>query len=82
MSNTSGSVMIVKEVADYLPVNQRTVTGYCLAVDGRIPGSNVGANWRFNRGGDIDEWIAAQSAPLGGAPTRLSHSVVIFDCLR
>lgn len=67
MSNSPDSVMTVKEVADYLRVNQRTV--YRLAVDGRIPGFKVGANWRFKRG-DIDEWIAAQSAaaPLGGAP--------------
>ena len=66
MSNTPDSVMTVKEVADYLRVNQRTV--YRLAVDGRIPGFKVGANWRFKRG-DIDGWIAAQSAavPLGGA---------------
>lgn len=69
MSNTPDSVMTVKEVADYLRVNQRTV--YRLAVDGRIPGFKVGANWRFKRG-DIDEWIAAQSAPLGGAPNAQS----------
>lgn len=64
MSNSLDNVMTVKEVADYLRVNQRTV--YRLAVDGRIPGFKVGANWRFKRG-DIDEWIAAQSAaaPLG-----------------
>lgn len=66
MSNSPDSVMTVKEVADYLRVNQRTV--YRLAVDGRIPGFKVGANWRFKRG-DIDEWIAVQSAaaPLDGA---------------
>lgn len=67
MSNSPDSVMTVKEVADYLRVNQRTV--YRLAVDGRIPGFKVGANWRFKRG-DIDAWIAAQSAaaPLDGTP--------------
>lgn len=53
------SVMTVKEVADYLRVNQRTV--YRLAVERRLPGFKVGANWRFKRV-DIDGWIAAQSA--------------------
>ena len=57
MNNTPDSVMTVKEVAKYLRVNPRTV--YRLAVDGRIPGFKVGANWRFKRG-DIDEWISAQ----------------------
>lgn len=65
MCNTADSVMTVKEVANYLRVNERTV--YRLAVDGRMPGFKVGANWRFKRG-DIDGWIAAQSAAssLGG----------------
>lgn len=73
MSNAPDSVMTVKEVANYLRVNQRTV--YRLAVDGRIPCFKVGASWRF-KWGDIDEWIAAQSAavPLGGEPdARLGH---------
>lgn len=55
---TSDSVMTVKEVADYLRVNQRTV--YRLAVEGRLPGFKVGATWRFKRI-DIDGWITAQS---------------------
>lgn len=58
MNVPSDSVMTVKEVADYLRVNQRTV--YRLAVERRLPGFKVGANWRFKRG-DIDGWIAAQS---------------------
>ncbi len=56
------SVMTVKEVADYLRVNQRTV--YRLAVERRLPGFKVGATWRFKRG-DIDAWIAAQSSVAG-----------------
>lgn len=59
MSNSPDSVMTVKEVADYLRVNQRTV--YRLAVDRRLPCFKVGANWRFKRD-DIDGWIAAQSS--------------------
>jgi len=66
----SDSVMTVKEVADYLRVNQRTV--YRLAVERRLPGFKVGATWRFKRN-DIDAWIAAQSSGVGpseatGAP--------------
>ncbi len=58
MNAPPNSVMTVKEVAEYLRVNQRTV--YRLAVERRLPGFKVGANWRFKRG-DIDGWIAAQS---------------------
>lgn len=57
-------VMTVKEVAQYLRVNQRTV--YRLAADRKLPGFKVGATWRFKRL-DIDSWIAAQSiANTGG----------------
>lgn len=57
------SVMTVKGFADYLRVNQRTV--YRLAVERRLPGFKVGANWRIKRG-DIDGWIAAQSSATLG----------------
>jgi excisionase family DNA binding protein len=63
MNTIPDRVMTVKEVADYLRVNQRTV--YRLAVDGRIPGFKVGANWRFKQS-DIDGWIAAQSTAVKG----------------
>lgn len=64
MSTAADMVMTVKEVAEYLRVNQRTV--YRLAVERKLPGFKVGANWRFKRS-DIDGWIAAQStASTGG----------------
>jgi excisionase family DNA binding protein len=53
------SVMTVKEVADYLRVNQRTV--YRLVVGRKLPGFKVGTTWRFKRA-VIDDWIAAQTA--------------------
>ncbi|MCZ8095565.1 MAG: helix-turn-helix domain-containing protein [Acidovorax sp.] len=53
------SVMTVKEVADYLRVNQRTV--YRLVVGRKLPGFKVGTTWRFKRA-VIDAWIAAQTA--------------------
>jgi len=64
MEISPDSVMTVKDVADYLRVNQRTV--YRLAADGKLPGFKVGATWRFKRA-DIDSWICAQSnQPRGG----------------
>lgn len=55
-------VMTVREVADYLRVNQRTV--YRLAVDKKLPAFKVGATWRFRRA-EIDAWISAQHLPSG-----------------
>lgn len=67
------NILTVKEVADYLRVNQRTV--YRLAVERKMPGFKVGSTWRFKRA-DIDSWIAAQAdtPPVGdvakGKPAR------------
>jgi excisionase family DNA binding protein len=67
--------MTVKEVAEYLRVNQRTV--YRLAVDRKMPGFKVGANWRFKRS-DIDVWIAEQSGVESepAAPVRTARKAV------
>jgi excisionase family DNA binding protein len=59
MKTSAARVMTVKEVADYLRVNQRTV--YRLAIEHRLPGFKVGTTWRFKRG-DIEAWIAAQAS--------------------
>ena len=71
MSNSSDTVMTVKEVADYLRVNQRTV--YRLAADHRLPCFKVAASWRFKRA-DIDEWIAAQSLATASADRADKHA--------
>ncbi len=64
MASAPENVMTVREVADYLRVNQRTI--YRLAVERKMPGFKVGATWRFKRV-DIDGWIAAQAAiPAAG----------------
>ena len=66
MASAPETVMTVKEVADYLRVNQRTV--YRLAIGRKMPGFKVGATWRFKRA-DIDGWIAAQAAsPVADDP--------------
>lgn len=66
MPLTPSNVMTVKEVAEYLRVNQRTV--YRLAVDRKMPGFKVGATWRFKRA-DIDGWIAEQSGIAAPMPS-------------
>jgi len=53
----SDQVLTVKEVAEYLKVNERTV--YRMAVDGRIPAFKVGASWRFKQK-ELEVWIAVQ----------------------
>lgn len=49
-----GSILTIKEVAEYLKVNERTV--YRLAGAKKIPAFKVGGIWRFLRS-DIDQWI-------------------------
>jgi len=51
-------ILTVKEVADYLKVNERTI--YRLATNGELPAFRVGASWRF-RLNEIDNWITEQS---------------------
>lgn len=50
-------VLAVKEVAEYLSVDEKTV--YRLAKRGELPGFKVAGTWRFKRA-DIDEWIERQ----------------------
>lgn len=53
-----GSIMTVKEVAEYLKVNERTV--YRLAGAKKMPAFKVGGTWRFLRS-DIVQWIKSQT---------------------
>ncbi len=57
------SILTVKDVAQYLKVNDRTV--YRLAVAKKIPAFKVGGIWRFLRS-DIDLWIKNQTAGADG----------------
>jgi len=54
----SGEILTIKEVAEYLKVNERTV--YRLAADKKIPAFKVGGAWRFLRS-EIEQWIKQQS---------------------
>lgn len=51
-------IMTIKEVADYLKLNEKTA--YRLVLDGKIPGFKVGGSWRFRRS-QIEEWIREQA---------------------
>lgn len=62
----SQGVLTIREVAEYLKVNEKTV--YSLAQKRRIPGFKVGGQWRFRRE-DLEAWISAQTgepAPKDG----------------
>lgn len=70
-------VLTIREVTDYLKVNEKTVYG--LAQKRRIPGFKVGGRWRFRRE-DLDAWIAAQTGdttavaqPPAAAATQLGR---------
>ena len=49
--------MTVREVANYLNVDEKTV--YRLVQKGELPGFKVAGTWRFKRE-DIDHWIEEQ----------------------
>ena len=50
-------IYTVKQVADYLKVNERTV--YRMAIAGTMPAFKVGASWRFKKA-EIERWIKEQ----------------------
>jgi excisionase family DNA binding protein len=54
----------LKEVAEYLHLNERTV--YKWAHDGTIPGSKLGSTWRFRRS-EIDSWVEKRKNVRPGA---------------
>lgn len=61
----SDQILTVKEVADYLKINERTV--YRMATGDKIPAFKVGASWRF-RLTELEKWIKDQhnNADLNG----------------
>lgn len=65
---TDDRLMTVKQLADYLRVNDRTVLK--LVSDGTLPGVKVGSQWRFRKA-MIDTWLDDQM--LGITPRYLDH---------
>ncbi len=57
MSDFPNPAWTVRQVAEYLSVNERTV--YRMAERGDLPAFKVGDTWRFRRD-DIDGWITGQ----------------------
>ena len=53
----SDPILTIKDVADYLKVNERTI--YRLAASGELPGFKVGNSWRFKQS-ELEHYIAAQ----------------------
>lgn len=53
----SDPILTIKDVADYLKVNERTI--YRLAASGELPGFKVGNSWRFKQS-ELEQYIAAQ----------------------
>ena len=53
----SDPVLTIKDVADYLKVNERTI--YRLAASGELPGFKVGNSWRFKQS-ELEQYIATQ----------------------
>lgn len=56
-------ILTVKEVAEYLKVNERTV--YRMATAGKLPAFKVGGSWRFKQA-EIERWIKEQSNNKSG----------------
>lgn len=50
-------ILTVKQVAEYLKVNERTV--YRMATAGKLPAFKVGASWRFKQA-ELEQWIKKQ----------------------
>lgn len=50
-------ILTIKEVADYLKVNERTV--YRMATEKKLPAFKVGGSWRI-KATQLDEWISIQ----------------------
>ena len=63
MSDTPIPAWTVRQVAEYLSVNERTV--YRMAERGELPAFKVGDAWRFRRE-DINAWIERQHQDRAG----------------
>ena len=59
----SDEILTLKEVADYLKINEKTA--YRLALEGKLPGFKVGGSWRFAKQ-DLMRWIKNQKLIASG----------------
>jgi excisionase family DNA binding protein len=56
-------IFIIKEVAAYLKLAEKTV--YRLASEGKLPGFKAGGSWRFRKS-EVDAWIKEQELKAKG----------------
>ncbi|MGE5275449.1 MAG: PTS sugar transporter subunit IIA [Acidobacteriota bacterium] len=79
-------LMTVKQLAEYLSLNERTVLK--LVTDGSVPGVKVGSQWRFRKA-MIDTWLDDQmlgvvpryleGPKLEGSPRRMLELAACFE---
>ncbi|MDL1971313.1 MAG: helix-turn-helix domain-containing protein [Candidatus Desulfofervidaceae bacterium] len=58
MGEKEKEIMTVKQVAEYLQMNEHTI--YKLARSGQIPAIKIAGQWRFKKD-VIDKWISEKS---------------------
>ncbi|HAF07119.1 MAG: DNA binding domain protein, excisionase family [candidate division TA06 bacterium 32_111] len=58
MKKKEKEIMTVKQVAEYLQMDEHTI--YKLARSGKIPSLKIAGQWRFKKE-VIDKWISEQS---------------------
>ena len=58
MNKNKPEVMTVKQLADYLQIDEQTV--YRMARAGKIPAVKVAGQWRFKKD-LIDQWLKKES---------------------
>jgi len=61
-------ILTVKEVAEYLRMNQMTI--YKMAQKGEIPAFKIASNWRFRKE-EIDEWLNQKA--------KIKKSILVVD---
>ncbi len=62
ISTLKGMILTVKQVAEYLQIDEHTV--YRLAKKGEIPAVKIAGQWRFKKD-LIDKWLEAGSLNKG-----------------
>ncbi|TET32848.1 MAG: DNA-binding protein [Planctomycetota bacterium] len=67
MTENSGNVLTIEELADYLKISKSTL--YKLAQNGVLPGIKVGRHWRFHKDA-VDEWLKNHPNQLSKEETK------------
>ena len=65
---TKLDILTLAQAAEYLQVSERTILR--MLKDGRIPGRQVGSQWRFDRE-QLREWVRGEEPVPGREQTQL-----------